>query len=108
MRVRETVSNNGRWGRVKPTPPIGIAELIRYARLRKGLSARALSLQAGLSPSYTGKLEAGEIEPSLRAFGRLVIALDLSEAEVHLCVVTEALSPSPTKSSLKVERKDSE
>lgn len=86
---------------------VGVREAIRYARNRKGLSARALSLQAGLSPSYTGKLEAGEIEPSLRAFGRLAIALGMSEVEVFFCVVTEARSPSP-ELPLKVEPKVTE
>lgn len=72
-----------------------MAEAIRKARLQRGLSARALSRNAGLSPSYTGKLEAGEIEPSVRAFGQLALALQLTPAEVFFCVVNEARSPSP-------------
>lgn len=72
-----------------------LAQAIRVARLQRGLSARALSRLAGLSPSYTGKLEAGEIEPSVRAFGQIVLALGLTPAEVFFCVVNEARSPSP-------------
>lgn len=74
---------------------IGVADAVRFARLQRGLSAHALSLQAGLSPSYTGKLEAGKIEPSVRAFGRIALILGLTEAEVFFCVVNEARSPSP-------------
>lgn len=55
------------------------------------MSARSLSLQAGLSPSYVGKLEAGEIEPSVRAFARLAMVLGMSVQEVFFCVITEGL-----------------
>lgn len=51
------------------------------------MSARELSLKAGLSESYVGKLEGGRIDPSLRAFGRLAMALGLTRAEVHFLVM---------------------
>jgi transcriptional regulator with XRE-family HTH domain len=62
-------------------------DLIRMARERQKMSARALSAKANLSPSYVGKVESGEIEPSLKAFARIALALHLSRQEIWLCVV---------------------
>lgn len=62
-------------------------DLIRMVRERQKMSARALSAKANLSPSYVGKVESGEIEPSLKAFGRIALALHLSRQEIWLCVV---------------------
>lgn len=101
------MQQQGDGDQVESRNTVGVREAIRFARIRKGLSARALSRQAGLSPSYAGKLEAGEIEPSLRAFGQLAIVLGLSEVEVFFCVVTEARSPSP-ELPLKIDTKETE
>jgi len=57
--------------------------------------ARALSLKAHLSPSYVGKLEAGEIEPSVKAFGRIALALGMNPQEIYYCVVFESLHDLP-------------
>jgi transcriptional regulator with XRE-family HTH domain len=70
---------------------ITLADAVRHLRLRKGLSTRALSQSAGLSPSYVSKLEAGEIEPSVRAFGKLAVVLGMNQHEIFFCVVTEGL-----------------
>lgn len=78
-----------------------LAQAIRKARLQRGLSQRALSQQAGLSPSYAGKLESGEVEPSVRAFGQIALALGLTPAEVFFCVVNEARPPSPDTNNKK-------
>lgn len=67
-----------------------VGTLIRLARKRRGLSARALSAMADLSPSYVGKVESGEIEPSLKAFARLALALQLTRQEIWLCVMESA------------------
>ncbi len=61
-------------------------DLIAAARKRKGFSARQTSTDAGLSPSYVSKVEAGELEPSLRAFARIARALEFSPAEIYVCV----------------------
>lgn len=63
---------------------------MRVLRERRGLSARALSLQAGLSAAYVFKLEAGQVEPSLRTFGRLALVLGMSREEVWVCMASEA------------------
>lgn len=68
-----------------------LSSLLRQARESKGLSARALSLEAGLSPSYVGKVEAGEIEPSLRTFAAIAVALELNPYEVFFCVLADRL-----------------
>lgn len=63
-----------------------VGEVIRECRIARGYSARALSLQAGLSESVVGKIEAGTMEPSLRVFSRIVHVLDLSAREVAFLV----------------------
>lgn len=60
--------------------------ILREFRERRGLSKRALSQRAGLSASYVGKLEAGEIEPSVRTFALIALALELTSHEVFFCV----------------------
>jgi transcriptional regulator with XRE-family HTH domain len=71
--------------------PIRLADAVHHLRSQRGMSARALSLKAGLSPSYVGKLEAGEIEPSVRSFARLARVLGMSPQEVFFCVTQEGL-----------------
>lgn len=65
---------------------ITLGEAIRFARERKGVSARQVSQEAGLSPTYVSKVERGDMEPSLKAFGRIAIVLGLSDVEVNLLV----------------------
>lgn len=67
-----------------------VGNIISVVRSRTGWSARELSRRAGLSPSYVTKLEAGEIEPSLRAFAALVRALKMTSTEIVFCVWQEA------------------
>lgn len=63
-----------------------VGDIIRLMRSKQHLSARQLSAMAGLSPSYVGKLEAGECEPSLKAFARVANALRLRPTEVWYLV----------------------
>jgi len=69
---------------------VGLSETVVYLRERRGLSARALSRLAGVSPSYVSKLEAGEIEPSVKIFASLALALGMSSSEIVYCVASEA------------------
>lgn len=64
----------------------GLPEMLRGFRERRGMSRYALSRKAGMSESYVGKLEAGKIEPSLRAFAAIALALELASHEVFFCV----------------------
>lgn len=66
----------------------GVGWAIRHLRDREGISARALSLAAGLSPSYVGKIEKGEISPSFEAFARIALVLKMSLLEVAYCVLS--------------------
>ena len=68
-------------------PCVGAA--IRFLREQRNLSARALSAKAGLSSAYVTKIENGRVEPSLRAFARLALALGMSQAEVWTVIVNE-------------------
>lgn len=69
-------------------PLVGAA--IRHLRIKRGLSARALSARAGLGKTYVCKLEAGDVEPSLRVFAQLAVALEMSPYEVWTVVANEA------------------
>lgn len=71
--------------------PVGV--ILRMRREAKGLTARALSLAAGLSESYVGKVEKGTMEPSLRAFGKIARQLNLTPREVYLLTMQEAERP---------------
>lgn len=64
-------------------------QAIRLLRERAGLSARALSARAGLSPAYVGKVEAGVLDPSLRAFARIAVALGMTQQEIWWLVMAE-------------------
>lgn len=69
--------------------PLGQA--IKALRERRtDLSARGLSAACGLSPSYVSKLEAGEIDPSFRAFAKLSLALGMTTAEITFFLCMEA------------------
>lgn len=70
---------------------LSLAAAMRAIRQSKKISARALSLKAGLSQAYCGKVEKGHLEPSLRAFACIVRTLGLSPREVHLLVMREAM-----------------
>lgn len=65
---------------------VTVGAVLRECRLARGRSARAVSLDAGLSESVCGKVEAGMIEPSLRVFAALVAELGLNDREVALLV----------------------
>lgn len=90
--VRRLVEGMSRQGAVRQ---VGLAEAVQTQRMKMGFSARALSLEAGLSPSYVGKLEGGEIEPSVKAFAKIALALGLNQSEIAFCVLAEALHESP-------------
>lgn len=74
---------------VPDVPRFCTGTAIRFLRKQRGMSARALSIKAGLSPAYVFKVETGAIEPSLRSFARLAVALGMNQGEVWVCVVNE-------------------
>lgn len=63
-----------------------VRDLLRMRRETLGLSARKLSLNAGLSDSVVGKIESGEIQPSLRVFARIAVELRLNHHEIAVLV----------------------
>lgn len=65
---------------------VNVANAIRFLRQKRKMSARALSQAAGLSPSYVSKVEAGELEPSFRAFSRIARVLQMTDAEIVFLV----------------------
>ena len=89
MSVQERTASSSDDGAGGPGE-LRVGHIIRATRERKRLSARALSLSAGLSESYVGKVESGVCEPSLRAFAKIVTQLGLNAQEVFLILQQEA------------------
>lgn len=57
-------------------------ELFRFIRQRNNISARKLSLSAGLSPSYISKVENGTVLPTLESFAKIIKHLNITEKEI--------------------------
>jgi transcriptional regulator with XRE-family HTH domain len=74
----------------EPDEVVPVGTILRMRREGQGLTARSLSLAAGLSESYVGKVEKGTMEPSLRAFGKIAKQLGLTAREVYLLAMQEA------------------
>jgi transcriptional regulator with XRE-family HTH domain len=79
VEARPSVATDNAW----------LGSAVRLLREQRKLSARDLSLQSGLSESYVGKLETGRVQPSLRCFGQLALALELNTAEIFFLVTHE-------------------
>lgn len=60
---------------------LSLADLIQALLFKRGMSARALSIKAGLSPGYVSKVIGG-MNPSLKAFALIVEALECSNLEI--------------------------
>lgn len=67
-----------------------VGSAVRLLRLKAHKSARALSLECGLSPSYVGKVEAG-MDPSLKAFARIALGLGMTNQEILQVIGVEGL-----------------
>lgn len=72
---------------------MNLGDGIKHLREARRLSARALSLKCGFSPSYVSKIESGEIEPGFWAFARLAIVLEMTTQEILFLVEEEAKKP---------------
>lgn len=56
------------------TPTATASRILRHARLRAGLSQRALAAAAGLPQSTVGRIESGSLSPRIDTFERLLAA----------------------------------
>ena len=54
-----------------------IAKRVTQLRLKKGVSARSMSLSIGQNPVYINNIESGKALPSLSYFKRLVVFCQL-------------------------------
>lgn len=61
---------------------LSLGDGIRYLRERKSMSARQVSLDSGLSPSYVGKVEKNEIEPSISGFYKICRVIGANDKEI--------------------------
>lgn len=55
---------------------------VRALRERAGLSQEELAFRAGMKRSYLSDLERGTRNPTVRALGRLAVALDVPPARL--------------------------
>lgn len=55
---------------------------VREARIRRGMSQEALALEAEMKRSYVSDLERGTRNPSVKAIGRLAVALGVLPREL--------------------------
>lgn len=55
---------------------------VREARQRKRMTQESLALEADMKRSYLSELEAGKRNPTVRALGRLAVALEIDAAEL--------------------------
>lgn len=73
------------------SPQLTLGYVVRtLRRQRTTMSARALSIYAGLSESYVGKVESGNMDPSMRAFAKIAVALKLTPGELAVIINREA------------------
>lgn len=57
-------------------------EVLKLWRVASGKSARAVSLDCGLSASYMSKVESGSIVPPVDNFVKIVSQLNLNDKEI--------------------------
>jgi len=67
-----------------------VHDFIALARRRRKMSQRTLSARIGRSPAYVSKVEAGQLDPGLRGFAAIVVALELSPMESWILLRLEA------------------
>lgn len=58
------------------------ARNVRVSRKAKGLSQEELAFRAGMKRSYVSDLENRKRNPTVRALGRLALALDVAPASL--------------------------
>lgn len=59
-----------------------LGRAIRSARTEHGYSQRALAARVGMSHSYYGAIERGEVDPSVEALWKIADALDIGAGEL--------------------------
>ncbi len=74
-------------------PPIG--ERIRQERLRKGVSARALAREIGVSASLISQIETEKSQPSVSTLYAITTALGISVEDIFAQVPAEASVSAP-------------
>jgi transcriptional regulator with XRE-family HTH domain len=62
---------------------------LRAWRLRRGLSQEALAARAGIDRTYVQKIEKATKQPSFVTVGQILVALDISWAELGSTVDAE-------------------
>lgn len=57
---------------------------LRATRTARGLSQEAVASAIGMDPSQYGKIERGEVDPSIRTLARIATGLGVKPAELLL------------------------
>lgn len=58
-----------------------VGKSIRQIRLEKGLTQESVSNRSGLVSRHLQKIEAGEVNVTLRSLGKIALALDVDISE---------------------------
>jgi ribosome-binding protein aMBF1 (putative translation factor) len=85
---------------------LGVGVLVRHGRERRGVSQRTLSGEVKRSPAYISKLESGDLDPSLRAFSAVAVALGMTALEIWTIVQLEAAADSEAREGVTPPRHD--
>ncbi len=59
-----------------------IGRNIRKARKKKGLKQVDIAVDAGINPSYYGKIERGIVNPSLEKIHKIIKSLDVKSSDI--------------------------
>jgi transcriptional regulator with XRE-family HTH domain len=66
-----------------------LATVLRARRIRRGLSQEALAARAGIDRTYVQKIEKATKQPSFVTVGQILVALDVSWAELGMAIDAE-------------------
>jgi transcriptional regulator with XRE-family HTH domain len=59
-----------------------VGKKIRKARRNKGLKQVEVAVEAGMSPSYYGKIERGVVNPSLEKLHKIIKSLGVKSSDI--------------------------
>jgi transcriptional regulator with XRE-family HTH domain len=73
----------------------GVGDFVALLRRRRKMSQRTLSTLIGRSPAYVHKIETGQLDPSLRGFAAVAMALEMNPLEVWVVMRLAAIPVTP-------------
>src|SRR5579863_8949578 len=93
-----------RHGKLRLTPELAFAKVLRDLRKKAGLSQEKLGFESGYHRTYIGMLERGLMNPSLRTILSIATALEIPAGQ-FVGLIEESLGGSWCRPEKKMERK---